>query len=69
MAPVSDTDEQIPYDEAREIVLDCYSSFSPELGEAAGELLRATATSTPRRGPASAAARSAPTPCRRATRT
>ena len=36
MAPVSDSDERIPYDEAREIVLDCYSSFSPELGAAAG---------------------------------
>ena len=35
MAPVGDTDEHIPYDEAREIVLDCYSGFSPELGEAA----------------------------------
>ena len=35
MAPLSDSDEQIPYDEARSIVLDCYSSFSPELGEAA----------------------------------
>ena len=35
MAPVSDSDEQIPYAEAREIVLDCYRSFSPELGEAA----------------------------------
>ena len=36
MAPVSDSDERIPYDEARGIVLDCYSSFSPELGAAAG---------------------------------
>jgi oligoendopeptidase F len=36
MAPVSDSDERIPYDEARGIVLDCYESFSPELGEAAG---------------------------------
>ena len=35
MAPVSDSDEEIPYAEAREIVLDCYRSFSPELGEAA----------------------------------
>ncbi len=35
MAPVSDTDEQIPYDEARAIVVDCYSDFSSELGEAA----------------------------------
>jgi oligoendopeptidase F len=33
MAPVGETDESIPYDEARAIVLDCYSSFSPELGE------------------------------------
>jgi oligoendopeptidase F len=36
MAPVSDTEEHIPYDEARDIVLDCYSRFSPELGGAAG---------------------------------
>jgi oligoendopeptidase F len=36
MAPVSDDDEHIPYDEARAIVLDCYSRFSPELGEVAG---------------------------------
>jgi oligoendopeptidase F len=35
MAPLADTDEQVPYAEAREIVLDCYSTFSPELGEAA----------------------------------
>jgi oligoendopeptidase F len=35
MAPVSDTDERIPYDEARQMVLDCYSRFSPELGETA----------------------------------
>jgi oligoendopeptidase F len=36
MAPVSDTEEEIPYGEAQEIVLDCYSGFSSELGEAAG---------------------------------
>jgi oligoendopeptidase F len=35
MAPVSDTEQRIPYDEARAIVLDCYASFSPELGAAA----------------------------------
>jgi oligoendopeptidase F len=35
MAPVGQTEEQIPYEEARTIVLDCYSGFSPELGEAA----------------------------------
>jgi oligoendopeptidase F len=36
MAPLSDTEQRIPYDEAREIVLDCYAGFSPELGAAAG---------------------------------
>ena len=36
MAPVTDTQDEIPYGEAREIVLDCYSRFSPVLGEAAG---------------------------------
>jgi oligoendopeptidase F len=35
MAPLTDTDEQIPYDEARAIVVDCYSGFSSELGEVA----------------------------------
>jgi oligoendopeptidase F len=33
---VAEAEDHIPYDEAREIVLDCYSSFSAELGEAAG---------------------------------
>src|ERR671924_789068 len=36
MAPVSDSEAEIPYREAREIGLDCYPGFSPELGEAAG---------------------------------
>jgi oligoendopeptidase F len=40
MAPVSDTDDRIPYGEAEEIVLDCYRSFSPELGETAAEFFR-----------------------------
>ncbi|HEY6781409.1 MAG TPA: M3 family oligoendopeptidase, partial [Thermoleophilaceae bacterium] len=35
MAPVGESDERIPYDEARELVLDCYGGFSPLLGEAA----------------------------------
>jgi oligoendopeptidase F len=35
VAPLDDTDEQVPYAEAREIVLDCYSTFAPELGEVA----------------------------------
>jgi oligoendopeptidase F len=37
MAPVSDSDDRIPYGEAEEIVLDCYSTFSPELGATARE--------------------------------
>jgi oligoendopeptidase F len=37
MAPVSEAEDEIPYGEAREIVLDCYSTFSPELGQTAGE--------------------------------
>jgi oligoendopeptidase F len=36
MAPLAQTDEHVAYDEAREIVLDCYSGFSPELGDVAG---------------------------------
>ena len=35
MAPVGESDERVPYDEAQRIVLDCYSGFSPELGELA----------------------------------
>jgi oligoendopeptidase F len=37
MAPVSDSDDRIPYGEAEEIVLDCYRTFSPELGATAAE--------------------------------
>jgi oligoendopeptidase F len=37
MAPVSDSDDRIPYGEAEEILLDCYRSFSPELGATAEE--------------------------------
>ncbi|MGH2804938.1 MAG: M3 family metallopeptidase, partial [Thermoleophilaceae bacterium] len=37
MAPVSDSEQRIPYGEAREFVLDCYSGFSGELGATAGE--------------------------------
>jgi oligoendopeptidase F len=40
MAPVSDSDDRIPYGEAEEIVLDCYRTFSPELGEVAAEFFR-----------------------------
>jgi len=37
MAPVSDSDDRIPYGEAEQIVLDCYRTFSPELDETAAE--------------------------------
>ncbi len=36
MATVSEDEVSFPFAQAREIVLDCYSSFSPELGELAG---------------------------------
>jgi oligoendopeptidase F len=35
VAPLTDDDEHVPFDEARSIVLDCYSGFSAELGEVA----------------------------------
>jgi oligoendopeptidase F len=35
MAPVGTSEERIPYDEARELVLDSYTGFSPALGESA----------------------------------
>ena len=40
-APIAESQERIPYDEARDIVLDCYSTFSPDLGEAAGAFFEA----------------------------
>jgi oligoendopeptidase F len=36
MASVTEDEASFPFAQAREIVLDCYSSFSPELGEVAG---------------------------------
>ena len=40
MAAVTEDEVTFPFAQAREIVLDCYSSFSPELGELAKALLR-----------------------------
>ena len=37
MAPVAESEQRIAYEEARELVLDCYRGFSPKLGEVAGE--------------------------------
>ena len=49
VAPLSSDEEQIPYDEARAIVLDCYSGFSPELGEVAGEFFEGSYIDAPPR--------------------
>jgi oligoendopeptidase F len=51
MAPVGESDDSIPYDEARAIVVDCYSGFSSELGEvAAGFFERGYIDAPPRPG-------------------
>jgi len=50
MAPVSDSDDRIPYGEAEEIVLDCYRTFSPELGATAEEFFTGYMDGPPRPG-------------------
>ena len=37
VAPLAEAERTVPYTEARELVLDCYESFSPELGATAEE--------------------------------
>ncbi len=37
VAPLAEAERHVPYEEARELVLDCYSGFSPELGTTAEE--------------------------------
>jgi oligoendopeptidase F len=37
VAPLAEAERTVPYTEARELVLDCYTSFSPELGATAEE--------------------------------
>ena len=54
---------------AATIVLDAYHDFSPQLGDLVEQLLRRALDRRAGRGPASAAARSAPTPCRASTPT
>ncbi len=49
MAPVGESEERIPYDEARELVLDCYGGFSPVLGEAARSFFLADYVDAPPR--------------------
>ncbi len=36
-APLREAERHVPYADARELVLDCYRSFSPELGDTAAE--------------------------------
>jgi oligoendopeptidase F len=36
-APVGESDQRVSYTDARDLVLDCYRSFSPELGDVAAE--------------------------------
>ena len=50
MAPVSDSDDRIPYGEAEKIVLDCYRTFSPELGATAEEFFTGYMDGPPRPG-------------------
>ena len=37
IAPLAEAERHVPYDEARELVLDCYTGFAPELGETAAQ--------------------------------
>ena len=69
MAAVTQDNEKVAWPEAKQIVLDSYTSFSGELGGARAALLRRDAGSTGRCARASAAARSAPTACRACIRT
>ncbi|UJA21197.1 M3 family oligoendopeptidase [Thermoleophilia bacterium SCSIO 60948] len=50
MAPMATTDALIPYAEARDLVLDCYRGFSPELGDAAAAFFDGYIDAPPDRG-------------------
>jgi len=47
MAPVADTEQRVPYAEARDLVLDCYRSFSPELGDTAAKFFEGSCIDAP----------------------
>jgi len=68
MASVAEVDETFGWSAARELVLDAYASFSPEVAGIARRFFD-EAGSTPRSPRASGRERSARTPCRRSTRT
>ena len=65
MASVTRTRSSFPFARAREIVLDCYSSFSPELGDSRASASSTSSASTRPCARPSAAERSAPRACRR----
>ena len=65
MASVATSDEEFGWSEARELVLDAYASFSPELADVAAAVLRRGVDRRARCARASARARSARTRCRR----
>lgn len=47
MAPVGESDERVSYTEARDLVLDCYRGFSPELGDVAAEFFEGSYIDAP----------------------
>ncbi len=47
MAPVAESEQQIPYEQARETVLDCYRGFSDELGATAEEFFEGSFIDAP----------------------
>ena len=50
MAPMASSEALIPYADARELVLDCYRGFSPELGDAAAVFFDGYIDAPPDRG-------------------
>ena len=68
MASVADVEAEFGWDEASDLVLDAYASFSPELADVARDFFDDAGSTRPRVR-ASGRARSARTPCRRTTRT
>ena len=46
-APVGESEQRVPYAEARDLVLDCYRSFSPELGDVAAEFFEGSHIDAP----------------------
>ncbi|MBA2240108.1 MAG: M3 family oligoendopeptidase [Solirubrobacterales bacterium] len=50
MAPLGEAEQTIPYADARELVLDCYRGFSPELGDTAAAFFDGYIDAPPDRG-------------------